>query len=339
MKGVSVIICCYNSALRLPETLRYLSLQKVPADIKWEVIIVNNLSADNTAQVAELEWAKYDINGVSFKVADQPRAGLSFAREKGMEEAGYDYLIFCDDDNWLYENYIENAYNLLEQWPGTGIIGGCGIPKPETDPPEWFAAYSSHYATGPQSSHNGVIEGSSPYVYGAGSVVRKSALKQLEALDFKLIASDRLNEKLSSGGDVEVCYAIKLLNYEIAYSDGLKFYHFIQKSRLTDQYLINLVYQFGYCNILHRPYFWLFNPALPGFKKTWLWTLLISLNIYLISLFNSLKRGAPLNKFTSKINVNHAKGRLAAIVKLNSVIEKHYISISRKFREIEKASN
>jgi glycosyltransferase involved in cell wall biosynthesis len=332
MKGVSVIICCYNSALRLPETLRYLSLQKVPADIKWEVIIVNNLSADNTTQVAELEWAKHDINGASFKVVDQPVAGLSFAREKGLEEAGYDCLIFCDDDNWLFENYIESAYNLLEQWPDAGIIGGYGIPKPETDPPEWFATYSSHYATGPQSNHNGVIEGSSPYVYGAGSVARKSVLEQLKTIDFKPIATDRLNDKLSSGGDVEVCYAIKLLNHDIGYSNDLKFYHFIQKNRLTDQYLLNLVYQFGYCNILHRPYFWLFNPALPVFKKTWFWTFLISLNIYIISLINSLKKGDLPGKFTTMVNVNHAKGRLDAILKLNSTIEKYYKALNRKFK-------
>jgi glycosyltransferase involved in cell wall biosynthesis len=332
MKGVSVIICCYNSALRLPETLRYLSLQKVPANIKWEVIIVNNLSADNTAQVAQLEWTKYDINGVGFKVIDQPLAGLSFAREKGLEEAGYDCLIFCDDDNWLFENYIESAYNLLEQWQDAGIIGGCGISKPETDPPEWFATYSGHYATGPQNNYNGVIEGSSPYVYGAGSVARKSVLEQLKAIDFKPIATDRLNNKLSSGGDVEVCYAIKLLNYNIAYSNDLKFYHFIQKSRLTDQYLLNLVYQFGYCNILHRPYFWLFNPTLPGFKKTWFWTLLISLNIYIISLINSFKKGDHQGEFISRVNVNHAKGRLDAILKLNSTIGKYYRALSGKFK-------
>lgn len=331
MKGVSVIVCCYNSAARLPETLKHIALQKVAANINWEVIIVNNMSTDCTVETADFEWFKYKEKNITFKIVDQPAAGLSFAREKGLEASTYDYLIFCDDDNWLSENYIQNSFNLLEQWPSVAIIGGLGIPKTETPPPGWFAQYSSYYATGPQSNHNGIIKGNSPYVYGAGSVVRKSVLEQLKAIDFKPIATDRLNEKLSSGGDVEVCYATKLLNHDIAFSDDLKFYHFIQKSRLTDQYLLNLVYQFGYCNILHRPYFWLFNPNLPWFKKTWLWTLLISFNIYLISLFNSLKKGDGLNKFTGKVNLSHAKGRLAGIIKLRSGIERDCSSIQQKF--------
>lgn len=333
MKGVSVIICCYNSALRLPETLLYIALQKVPDHIQWELIVVNNSSADNTAQVAAEEWVKYKLPGVGFKVVDQPVAGLSFAREKGVAESMYDSIIFCDDDNWLFDSYVNSAYNLLESHPNWGIIGGCGIPKPEIEPPEWFGTYSGNYATGAQSSHNGVIEGDSPYVYGAGSVVRKSVLEQLKAMDFTPIATDRLSDKLSSGGDVEVCYAIKLLNFDIAYSGDLKFCHFIPKNRLTDKYLLNLVYQFGYCNILHRPYSWLFNTTLPWFKKTWGWTLAISLNIYLISLVNTLKKGDSLNKFIGRVNVNHAKGRLAAIVKLNSDIEKYYVTISEKFRK------
>jgi len=39
-EGVSVIICCYNSAKRLPETLRHLAKQKLDTAFPWEVVVI-----------------------------------------------------------------------------------------------------------------------------------------------------------------------------------------------------------------------------------------------------------------------------------------------------------
>ncbi len=49
--NVSIVICCYNSAHRLPETIRHLLAQEIPEGLLWEVIVVDNACTDNTAQV------------------------------------------------------------------------------------------------------------------------------------------------------------------------------------------------------------------------------------------------------------------------------------------------
>src|SRR5260221_14664859 len=54
--GVSVVICCYNSAARLPETLKHLARQVVPPSIPWEGILVNKASRDDTTDVAARVW-------------------------------------------------------------------------------------------------------------------------------------------------------------------------------------------------------------------------------------------------------------------------------------------
>ena len=41
--GVSVIVCCHDSAARLPETLAHLARQKVDPGIPWEVLSGNHL--------------------------------------------------------------------------------------------------------------------------------------------------------------------------------------------------------------------------------------------------------------------------------------------------------
>ena len=59
MKGVSIIICCYNSSKRLPTTLNTLLNLNVPPLTNWEVIVVNNNSTDTTSELAHTEQAKF----------------------------------------------------------------------------------------------------------------------------------------------------------------------------------------------------------------------------------------------------------------------------------------
>src|SRR4051812_31837833 len=124
--GVSIIICCFNSAKRLPETIRHVALQENLDNIKWEVIIVDNNSTDKTIAVAKKEWTKYCLD-IPFTVVQENRQGLSFARKKGVEMAKYDLLIFCDDDNWLQEDYMHFAFEIMKANKNIGIAGGRSV--------------------------------------------------------------------------------------------------------------------------------------------------------------------------------------------------------------------
>lgn len=327
MKGISVIVCCYNSADRISDTLKYISQQKVDKNIKWEVIIVDNNSQDDTSKIAKLSWDAFKKHEIEFKIVLQPIAGLSNARQKGTEVSTYENIIFCDDDNWLFENYVQEAYFSIDSSTKIGIIGGCGIARPEISPPEWFNQFSSFYAIGPQYIDDKNIQNAT-YVYGAGMIVKKSIFQKIANLNIDFLATDRINNKLSSGGDVELCYIANLLNFQITYDNRLKFYHFIESKRLTLDYIKNLVFQFGYCNVLHRPYYWIFNPLLSAYKKNWVWVVLISVNIFLISLIKKYR--SP--DFLYTINLHHAKGRLVASLKLNYRINSNYKKLKNKFK-------
>jgi len=55
MQGMSVIVCCRNGAARLPTTLSHLKAQE-PSGTPLEVLLVDNDSADDSAEVARLCW-------------------------------------------------------------------------------------------------------------------------------------------------------------------------------------------------------------------------------------------------------------------------------------------
>jgi glycosyltransferase involved in cell wall biosynthesis len=245
MEGVSIIICCYNSEKLLPETLKHISMQKVDNDLKWELIIVNNNASDRTKEVACEEWNKYIHNeNCSFKLVDEPNPGLSYARRKGLDNSTYDILIYCDDDNWLCENYVQIAYESMQN-EQIAVIGGYGEPVFENDyEPEWFRYSAPVYALGSQNPEI------NKYVYGAGMVIRKKYLIKLYNDGFTNLLTDRNGADLSSGGDTELCYALILKGYDIGYNPDLKFKHFLIKKRLNYEYLKKMHIGFAKANII-----------------------------------------------------------------------------------------
>ena len=120
--GVSVIICCYNSAERLPETLRHLSAQKVPEGLPWEVVLVDNASKDDTVATARRCWPA--STPAELRVVVEPEAGLSHARLRGIRGARYDLISFLDDDNWAAADWIERVHALFSSRPDLGACGG-----------------------------------------------------------------------------------------------------------------------------------------------------------------------------------------------------------------------
>ena len=238
-EGISVIIPCYNSSERLPETLAHLAAQRVPDGVAWEVIVVNNASTDDTHDVAETVWRELRTN-ISFRVVSQPIRGLSAAREKGFDVARYDYVLFCDDDNWLSNQYVANAFSIMHGDPSIGALGGKGSPHFEASPRDWFQEYSHYYAVGAQGSRSGDITHGKGYVYGAGSVIRKEGWETLHRHGFQFLASGRSGTSLSASEDIELCLALQLLGYRIWYDEVLTFQHCLQEPRLQWPYFLRL---------------------------------------------------------------------------------------------------
>ncbi len=233
-KGISVIICCYNSVSRLYETLQHLAVQKTNAGLCCEVIIVDNASADDTASFAATTWKNFNTH-IPLSVVTEHKPGLSFARQRGVGEAIYEYILFCDDDNWLANDYLEKGFELIDTNTSIGAIGGLGMAVSDMPLPECFDKYHGVYAVGEQGVTTGIINNRG-YVSGAGMITPKAVFLSAVNNNFPTILTDRKEKALSGGGDVEYCLRLLLQGYNIYYSEELKFKHFIPAYRLTDEY-------------------------------------------------------------------------------------------------------
>jgi glycosyltransferase involved in cell wall biosynthesis len=236
--GLSVLICCYNSATRLPKTLQALARQQpVSNGIGVEVLVIDNGSKDDTAAIAAAMLTTPDFPHEG-RVLSAPEPGKSRALKLGLAQARYEYVVIVDDDNALAPDYLSLAWDIMESDPQIAALGGEGEPVTEQTPPDWFARYAADYAAAPQAVRSGDVTHTNQYVYGAGMVLRSSAWREVYNEGFESLLTEIRGNK-PSGEDNEMCYALILGGYKIWYDSRLRFQHFIPAERLTWQYLHN----------------------------------------------------------------------------------------------------
>lgn len=98
---LSIIIPVYNVEHFVEKCIRSCENQDIPQS-EYELIIVNDGSKDSSLQVVE-QVAK-DYNNI--RVFSQVNAGLSAARNRGMQEAQGEYYMFVDSDDWIAHNCL-----------------------------------------------------------------------------------------------------------------------------------------------------------------------------------------------------------------------------------------
>ena len=91
---ISVIVPVYNVQEYLVACLDSLSQQTTPFD---EIILVNDGSTDGSRKICEDYCEKYK----NFILINQHNQGLSCARNKGMEVAQGNYVLFVDSDDYV----------------------------------------------------------------------------------------------------------------------------------------------------------------------------------------------------------------------------------------------
>jgi glycosyltransferase involved in cell wall biosynthesis len=243
-ESASIIVCCYNSSERLEPTLLALSNLFRPINGRIELIVVDNNSDDATVQLSLAVWERVGAP-YPLRVISEPRQGLTHARLAGIREARFQTIILCDDDNWLNEDYIATACSLLRVHEDVAIIGGVSTPVFTSGfrVPCWFERYQGSYAVGGTAVPTRMAITSS--CWGAGMVIRRSAFTALLDSGYEFLTSDRSGAKLSSGGDSEICSALKWMGWKICRDDRLTFQHFIPPSRLEVSYLVKMHRGFG----------------------------------------------------------------------------------------------
>jgi glycosyltransferase involved in cell wall biosynthesis len=232
----TIAIPTYNGSARLPELLERLQNQINTEHFNWEIIVVDNNSTDNTAEVIRNYQANW-LFPYPLKYCFEAKQGAAHARKRAIAEAKSELIGFLDDDNYPEPDWVAQAYIFGKENPKVGAYASQVHPQWEVEPPANFQRITPFLAI--------TERGDLPLLYdksknllppSAGLVIRKQAW--LESIPEKPILTGRASGNMLTGEDTEMLSYIQKNDWEIWYNPKMEIYHQIPKWRLQKEYLI-----------------------------------------------------------------------------------------------------
>ncbi|MBO7618497.1 MAG: glycosyltransferase [Bacteroidales bacterium] len=162
---VTIVVPCYKKALFLSEAIDSVLSQTYS---KWECIIVNDGSPDNTEEVA-MQYCDVDYR---IKYIAQSNKGVSAARNNGIRHSNGEFILALDADDWISANYLEEAVTYLKDHPTIKLV----YPRYER-----FNSEGSSEWEMPEYTYEKFIMGD--VVFVCSSVYRRSDYERLGGYD------------------------------------------------------------------------------------------------------------------------------------------------------------
>lgn len=198
---ISIIIPLYNKENSIANTIQSI-LDQTFQD--FEIVVVDDGSTDDSVTIVE----RYADNRI--RIIQKENGGVSSARNRGIEEANYEYIAFLDADDYWEPTYLKELVKLIHDFPNAGLYGlGFGYMWQENkesinhDLPDLF---------------RGIIENpwqrGCIYWTGSSTTTTKTVIQSVGLFD----------ERMSHGEDLDMWYRI-LLNYQgVFYNQTLAYY-------------------------------------------------------------------------------------------------------------------
>ena len=114
MGVISVIIPLFNKEATIRKAIDSVLSQTYD---QFEIIIVNDGSDDNSLSVVR------SIPDARITVIEQPNAGVSAARNRGITEAHGEYVTFLDADDEWDNDFLETIVSLIDRYPLAKVYG------------------------------------------------------------------------------------------------------------------------------------------------------------------------------------------------------------------------
>jgi glycosyltransferase involved in cell wall biosynthesis len=223
---ISVAICTRNRAKQLARAVESV-LPQLGSDT--ELLIVDNASTDETAQVA----AALAARNPAVRVCRETTPGIPSARNAALRNARGRHILFFDDDELAEPGWLD-AYRDFLKTPPTdklGCVGGPYIEQHEGPTPAWLDPHYGCYRIA--TSTGRLVEGTTPAT-GNCAYLRELVVRMGGFL-----------EQLPRRHDSELNVRLRNAGYEIWWLESARVRHIIPASRLRFKTQARLWYEDG----------------------------------------------------------------------------------------------
>ena len=237
---LSVIIVNYNVTQLLRNCL--LSLQKYIQEVEYEILVIDNASADSS-------WKELipEFSDVQF-IASEVNGGFSKANNQAIQKAKGDYLLLLNPDTEFEGFYMKELLDFADSQTDFGCMGvrmhdaeGKFLPESKRSVPDMFNSFEklftnfrknnskSYYRNDLEENEIAEVE----VITGAFLLAKKEVYQKIGGLD---------EAYFMYGEDIDLCYTFLRNGYKNFYYGKASILHHKGESTIRDEVYLERFY-------------------------------------------------------------------------------------------------
>ncbi|MFD1814795.1 glycosyltransferase family 2 protein [Rhodococcus gannanensis] len=233
LPSLSVVVPAFNEEDTITATLDHLFAQIDEID---EIVVVNNNSTDRTEDVLR----EFQVRHPKLKVVNEPRRGVSFARNTGLNAATSDVIARLDADTLAQPGWARAIRNYFASAPGTvGIATGPLLPFDSPFRNAFTKSNDRMIARARAASSDGRSVVGLRMAPGGNMVIRRSAWSTVRAA---------VSDRTDIHDDLDLSLCARRCDFSIAFILGM------EAETSARRFRTNPVAYWRYTNLLTRTY-------------------------------------------------------------------------------------
>ena len=226
---LSIVICSYNREKYILDAMNSVKNQIIDSSF-FELVVINNNSTDNTDVICRaFEKTKGNLQ---YTYVIEEKAGLSNARNCGIEHSKGEIITFIDDDAIAEPDFAANIINHFSKNPEIDALGGKVLPIfPNNMEPKWLSHYLNGLVT--KVDFGDIVKPySNKYPAGCNMSFRKIVFDELGGFNPNLVWRN---------DDKYIFLKLKNAHKKTLYTPDVVVHHNIDEYRLEKEFLDKLI--------------------------------------------------------------------------------------------------
>lgn len=237
---ISVIVCTYNREKYIGNLLDSLAANTLPVG-DYEILLIDNNCTDRTPQVCEAFRQQHP--DLQFRYLQEREQGLSAARNKGIQEARGEVLVYVDDDALVDKDYLTTYAEFFISHPHIQAAGGPILPLYETQEPEWMSPYTKALLTAYMYYGDKVRRyPHNKFPGGGNAAYRREVFEQVGKFNTAL---GRKGISLMGAEEKDIFDKMRAMGMSFYYLPNAVLHHIIPQTKLERDYFDRLTLQIG----------------------------------------------------------------------------------------------
>jgi succinoglycan biosynthesis protein ExoM len=232
---ISVCICTYKRVALLEVLLAHLERQVTDGLFTYSLVIVDNDPCESAREVVR-RFSRQSTVAATYSV--EPARNIALARNKALEQADGEFLVFIDDDEYPVSTWLKSLFRTRFDFKADGVLGPV-IPYFPEPPPQWVLAGGFFERPRHATGHRiGLSEARTGNVLMRRDIVG---------------TADKFRAEFATGGE-DVDFFRRLLNkrHQFVWCDDGVVYEAVPPSRCSRAYLLKRALLRGQNSVRHR---------------------------------------------------------------------------------------